>query len=58
MLISCSDGMIFLVDSYSFREEKILEFYGEPIESKMIDDKHLTVRSSKNTLSFYESGWD
>lgn len=28
ILITCIDGMVYLVDAYRFQEEKILEFYG------------------------------
>lgn len=58
ILFTCIDGMVYLLDAYRFQEEKILEFYGEPSEVKMIDEKHMLVKSNKNLLSFYKRGWD
>jgi hypothetical protein len=31
LIVTCNDGIIYLLDSYSFMDEKILEFHGEPI---------------------------
>lgn len=58
LIITCNDGIIYLLDTYSFMEEQILEFYGQPIEAKMIDEKHLLVKSDKKTLTYFEQGWD
>jgi hypothetical protein len=58
ILLTCADGLIYLLDAYRFTEEKVLEFYGEPAEARMVDEKHMLVRSNKNALVLFKRGWD
>lgn len=58
LLLTLQDGQLLMIDAYRFTEEKIMDFYGEPAETTMLDQKHLLVRSNKNVLALFRQGWD
>lgn len=48
-----SEGIVYLLDSYGFKEERVLDIHGEASEAEMIDERNMLVRSSRNVLSLY-----
>jgi len=53
MLICGSDSILYLLDSYTYREEVLMEFYGEVVEAHLVDYRHLFIRSAKNNLILF-----
>lgn len=37
MIVACSDGAIYLLDSFTFSQTKLIDFYGEITDVSMID---------------------
>lgn len=37
MIIACNDGNIYVLDAYTFLQNRLIDFYGEVTETNMID---------------------
>ena len=53
IVICTSDGIVHLMDSYTFVSVPLLDFYGEVAEVQMIDQHQLFLKNNKNTLYLY-----
>lgn len=53
IIVVCNDGNIYLVDSYTFVQTKLMDFYGEVSEADMLDERHLLLKSAKHMLCLF-----
>jgi hypothetical protein len=37
IVVCTGEGEIYLVDGYSFREERLFDFYGEVVDVRVVD---------------------
>jgi hypothetical protein len=58
ILLGCSDGLIHLIDAYTFEERVLMNFYGELADADLIDQRHLLVRSTRNGLHLFKRDGD